>query len=148
MFRSFFGRTWDFIICFRDLLTFTVNDYRQKLCVFFYPHLHINCVAPRCFCASHKKQSFCLYNSYALHPTVYRPAQIIFKKLFEIKSRYDHPLGSSDLIGPTRKKPSKYCPIFAVLVSSTNQCVPNHLPKKERNLSLYVFRYFFLQSRT
>ena len=79
---------------------------------------------------------------------VYRPAQIIFKKLFEIKSRYDHPLGSSDLIGPTRKKPSKYCPIFAVLVSSTNQCVPNHLPKKERNLSLYVFRYFFLQSRT
>ena len=26
---------------------------------------------------------------------VYRPAQIIFKKLFEIKSRYDHPWGIS-----------------------------------------------------
>ena len=38
---------------------------------------------------------------------VYRPAQIIFKKLFEIKSRYDHPLGSSDLIGPTRQQLNK-----------------------------------------
>ena len=37
-----------------QVCAYTFNDYRQKLCLFvFYPYLHINCVAPSCFRASH-----------------------------------------------------------------------------------------------
>ena len=44
-----------YCIRMNDSCTYTVNDYRQKLFFFFYPHLHVNCVAPPCFSASHDK---------------------------------------------------------------------------------------------
>ena len=42
-------------MCWKFSRPYTVNDYRQNRCFFFYPHLHINIVAPPCFSASQDK---------------------------------------------------------------------------------------------